>query len=66
MTIHLNEPWVQKLRSLPESGMGYQVVDIRLRNGAALKGVLVFNGEHVEAPDSAEFSPDDIETIRVH
>lgn len=51
MHIHLNEKWSDALCEFPESGMGYQRVDIRLRNGRQVKQVLVFNAEVMEWPD---------------
>ena len=36
---------------LPESGMGYPQVDLRLADGRKLKNVLAFNAEEVELPD---------------
>ena len=51
MRLHLDERWIRQLSSLPESGMGYQRVDVRLRNGQFVRRVLVFNGELMEWPD---------------
>ncbi len=35
----------------PESGMGYQRMDLRLADGHELRDVLAFNAEEVELPD---------------
>lgn len=51
MKIKLSSKWVKYLLSKPESGMGYQVVDITLENGRIVKGVNVFNGEDIELND---------------
>ena len=51
MHIHLNEKWSDALCEFPENGMGYQRVDIRLRNGRQVKQVLVLNAEVVDWPD---------------
>lgn len=48
MTIPLRVELVRKLEKLPESGMGYQVVDLVLSDGRKLKNVVVFNSEEVE------------------
>lgn len=40
----LNEDWQSELLAQPESGMGYQIVDIVLRDGSARRGT-AFNGE---------------------
>ena len=34
MRLQLKEHWVNYLRKLPESGMGYQRVDVYLKNGS--------------------------------
>lgn len=51
MRIKLNERWIEILSNLPESGMGYQKVDVKLKNGKVIKNVLVFNAEELEIPD---------------
>jgi hypothetical protein len=51
MRVRLDNEWVQQLRRMPESGMGYQRVDIRFANGAIAKDVLVFNAQDLELPD---------------
>ena len=58
MHIRLNDKWSDALCAFPESGMGYQRVDIRLRDGQQVKQVLVFNAEVMEWPD-------DLQRIRV-
>ena len=42
---------MKRLLQLPESGMGYQRVDLRLADGRELKNVIAFNAEEVELPD---------------
>lgn len=51
MRIKLDSRWTKRLLQLPESGMGYQRVDLRFANGRELKNVLVFNAEDVDVPD---------------
>ncbi len=51
MRIKLEQRWTKRLLQLPESGMGYQRVDLRLADGRELKNVLAFNAEEVELPD---------------
>lgn len=34
---------VEKLKGLPESGMGYQIVNLKLKDGTILKNITVFN-----------------------
>ena len=64
MRIRLEPRWTKRLLELPESGMGYQRVDIRLVDGRELKDVLVFNGEEIEVPD--EFARAQIKDVRLH
>lgn len=51
MTIKLDQRWVTYLTTQPESGMGYQKVDLRLKDKRVLKNVLVFNAEEIELPE---------------
>ncbi|MDO8558332.1 MAG: hypothetical protein Q7S09_04070 [bacterium] len=39
---------------MPESGMGYQIVDISLQDGRAMRRVTIFDGEIVELPAGYE------------
>jgi len=43
MKIKLNEEQINYLLSLPEEGMGYQVVDLILKDGNELKEQIVYN-----------------------
>ena len=64
MRIRLEPRWTKRLLELPESGMGYQRVDIRLVDGRELKDVMVFNAEEIEVPD--EFARAQIKDVRLH
>jgi hypothetical protein len=64
MRIRLDERWIKRLTALPESGMGYQRVDVRLADGRELKDLLVFNAEEVKLPD--EFARTRITDVRPH
>ena len=64
MRIKLDPCWTKRLLELPESGMGYQRVDIRFANGRELKDVAVFNAEEVELPD--EFEHAEIKGVSLH
>jgi hypothetical protein len=64
MRIKLERRWVDRLLELPESGMGYQRVDVRLADGRELKDVVVFNAEEMDLPD--EFAKARIADIRAH
>ena len=66
MRLRIGERWVRYLCRLPESGMGYQRVDIRLRDGSEVEGVLVFNAEELEWPATRPpITPDDIAEIQL-
>jgi hypothetical protein len=45
MRIKLDRLWTERLLELPESGMGYQRVDVRFADGRELKDLFVFNAE---------------------
>ena len=51
MRVKLEQQWTERLLELPESGMGYQRVDIRFANGRKLEDVMVFNAQEFEVPD---------------
>lgn len=64
MRVKLERRFVEQLIDLPESGMGYQRVDLRLADGRELKDVLVFNAEEADMPD--ELAHIKITDIRLH
>jgi hypothetical protein len=53
-----------RLASLPESGMGYQRVDVRFADGRELKNAMVFNAEDLDVPN--EFARTEVEDISIH
>ena len=64
MRLHLNERWVDHLCGLPETGMGYQIVDVVLRSGERYRGIVVYNAEEMEWPARArKIVPEDIVEI---
>ncbi len=64
MRIKLEDRWTKRLLGLPESGMGYQRVDLCLADGRELKDVLVFNAEELEV--SEELAISQIKDICLH
>ena len=48
--LRLSEPWIEMLCRLPETGMGYQRVNVELQDGLVVNDVLVFNAEEMELP----------------
>jgi len=51
MRIKLSKKWVKHLLLMPESGMGYQTIDIILKNAHVIEKINVFNAEDLELPD---------------
>lgn len=51
MRVPLDKKWSERLGKLPESGMGYQRVDIRFAGNRTVRDVLVFNAEEAELPE---------------
>lgn len=61
MRISLDDRWTRKLLALPESGMGYQRVRVRLKDGRSVENAIALNGQTLQVPDDApRFSPADI------
>jgi len=60
----LPQRWVKRLLQLPESGMGYHRVDLRLEDGRELKDVLVVNAEQAALP--AKFANARIQDLHLH
>ena len=50
MRIRLEQKWTARLLALPESGMGYQRVRLRLKDCREICDALVFNAEVLEVP----------------
>ncbi len=53
MLLSLSQKWSRTLGKWPESGMGYQRVDVRLRDGTTVKNVMVFNAVQMDWPDDS-------------
>jgi hypothetical protein len=62
-TIKLTENWINYLISLPESGMGYQLVRIFLKGGKILKKHKVLNSSLLVLEENEEVNINDIEKI---
>ncbi len=48
MRLALEDRWIEKLRRQPESGMGYQRVRVRLRDGRIIAQAVVLNGRFLD------------------
>lgn len=60
----IKDVWKNKLISMPETGMGYQCVDIILTNGDVFR-TIVSNAEFVEVPRGMHLTEDDIVDIKL-
>ena len=54
MKLKLTKYWTEQLLKYPETGMGYQRVDIVLKTGKVIKDIVVLNAEDLLLPDPYE------------
>lgn len=47
----LSPELTERLTNMPESGMGYQVVDLTFHDDSVLKGCVVLNSSEVDLPE---------------
>ena len=64
--IKLLQKQINLLQNLPEQGMGYQVVDITLKNGMTFNEKVVLNSMYLQIEDSEKIDPNEIEIIQLH
>ncbi len=64
--MHLSQKWIDKLTTFPETGMGYQIVDIYLKTGVVLRKLMVINCEEITNLKNSSFSENDIQDIKLH
>lgn len=64
MRIKIDKRWTDQLVRWPETGMGYQRVDVTMTDGRELKNAIVLNAELLEVP--VEFAQATIADIRPH
>ena len=66
-TVVLSKKWASYLSSLPETGMGYQVVAVVLKNGQKFERVVIDSGyiTRVRGYGEIPFAETDIVEIRV-
>ena len=50
MRLPLDSHWREHICGLPETGMGYHLVDITLLNGKRVQNIPVFNAQEIEWP----------------
>jgi len=63
--LKLSTEFVDYLSEHPESGMGYQIVNIELMNGSILKNRIVFNSEYLELNTPSEIKMSDIKKVEI-
>ena len=65
--IKLSSKWTESLVKQPETGMGYQVCTIHLKDGREFKQTVIFGGKvaQIKGIEIAPFSEDEIEAISV-
>lgn len=64
MRVPLEQKWIDYLVRQPETGMGYQRVDVRLADNRVVRDVPVFNAEVVELPEELARIP--IQALTLH
>lgn len=64
MRLRLDNRWSEKLKGWPESGMGYQLVDVTMSDGRTLAKAIVLNAEWIEVPN--EFVGAELVEMRPH
>jgi hypothetical protein len=64
MRIKLARRWIDLLLKAPESGMGYQRVDVQFADGRRVENVMVFNAEQLDVPDT--FTGAEVEELKIH
>lgn len=52
MRVRLDQYWMDYMAGLPESGMGFHLVDVGFESGKVLKSVVVLNSQFIELPDA--------------
>ncbi len=66
MKIKLLKNQIDLLVNLPETGMGYHIVDIKLKDGRIFKEKVVFNSTYLQIDDKGKIDPNEIEAIKLH
>ena len=64
-SVKLSDEQIRILEDLPESGMGYQIVNITLKNGVILKDRIVLNSTHLKIGVDEKINPNDILSINL-
>ncbi len=66
MRLTLDKKWTDRLLQLPESGMGYQRVRVRLKDGRTIEDAVALNGQILLISDEVKgFDAADITHIEL-
>lgn len=63
--LKLSKKYIKMLETLPEQGMGYQIVNIKLTDGRLLTNRLVFNSTYLKLQKDDKFTLDEIKDIKI-
>ncbi len=63
--IELKKEHINVLSKLPETGMGYQIVDVTLKDGLQLKNRIVLNSQFLLLDGSEQIDPNFIEKVEL-
>ena len=56
---------IKILESLPEQGMGYQLVDIELKSGVSLQNRVILNSTYLQLHDKEDLDSNEISKIKI-
>lgn len=63
--VRIKDEHIQYLMKLPESGMGYQIVDLSLKNGQLLKKRIVLNSQLLLLENGEDIDPENIDKLEL-
>lgn len=63
--VQLTDDQINYLSELPEQGMGYQIVDVFLKNGEVLKQRIVLNSTYLKLEENEDILLTDILKIEL-
>ena len=64
--LELSSKLTDYLSAMPEQGMGYQIVNITLKNGLILKERIILNSTYLILNENEQFNVEDIESITIY
>ncbi len=63
--LKLSNKFSNYLADLPEQGMGFQIVDIELKNGKLLNDRIILNSTYLKLGENENIENKDIKSIRI-